>query len=68
MADPYLRLAVPGLHGIGCELCRDKPRCGVVAYERDVGEPLILCYSCAAIILAISLGWRPGEWFGRPGV
>lgn len=46
-----MRLLVDRLLGVRCEVCGHGTKAGVGAWEFDDG-PLILCYWCAAAVLA----------------
>lgn len=58
---PILKLEVDRLLATGCELCGDRPKCGVGGYSaHHAGLPpvMILCYACAARLLAAGYGYR----------
>jgi hypothetical protein len=56
------RMTTAGIHGVRCELCGHGTQRGIDAWQVN-GETRILCYLCAAILLAVAKGWRPAWLF-----
>jgi hypothetical protein len=58
-----VRALVTGIHEGRCRGCERRPKNGLSVYEfEDRGTLYVLCYRCAAVILAFLLGWRPDGW------